>query len=74
MLQDILGFYVQGLLLATLLVLGVVCLCFLKKASKGPGRSLQERQEFIFDLLLIAIITIPILAFAMVGIILMIKV
>lgn len=73
MLQNILSFYMQGLLLASLLVIVVSLVWFVLRASKGVDKSLQERQDFLFDLLLIDVMTIPIVAFGIVGILLMVK-
>ena len=73
MLQTILSLYLQGLLLATLLVIFLSLILFIARGRKRVGRTLQERQEFLFDLLMINIMTIPILAFGIIAIILIIK-
>ena len=73
MLQTILSLYLQGLLLATLLVIFLSLILFIARGRKRVGRTLQERQEFLFDLLMINIMTIPILAFGFIAIILIIK-
>ncbi|HEM3598800.1 TPA: DUF4059 family protein [Streptococcus suis] len=74
MLQNILSFYLQGLLIATIFVIVISFIWFLIRASKSVDKTLQERYDFLFDLLMINVMTIPIVAFGVVSIILMIKV
>lgn len=73
MLQNILSFYLQGLLVAALLVILSSLIYFILRAGRKVDQSLQERQDFIFDLLMINVMTIPILAFGVMGILLMFK-
>ncbi|HFU4343864.1 TPA: DUF4059 family protein [Streptococcus suis] len=74
MLQNILSFYLQGLLIAAIFVIVISFIWFLIRASKSVDKTLQERYDFLFDLLMINVMTIPIVAFGVVSIILMIKV
>ncbi|HEM3674096.1 TPA: DUF4059 family protein [Streptococcus suis] len=74
MLQNILSFYLQGLLIAAIFVIVISFIWFLIRASKDVDKTLQERHDFLFDLLMINVMTIPIVAFGVVSIILMIKV
>lgn len=74
MLQNILSFYLQGLLIAAIFVIVISFIWFLIRTSKGVDKTLQERHDFLFDLLMINVMTIPIVAFGVVSIILMIKV
>ncbi|CYU19495.1 DUF4059 family protein [Streptococcus suis] len=73
MLQNILSFYLQGLLIASLLIITSSLVWFIWRATKGMDKTLQERQDFLFDLLMINVMTIPIVAFGVVGILLMFK-
>lgn len=73
MLQNILSFYLQGLLVAALLAILSSLIYFVVRAGKKVDRTPQERQDFIFDLLMINVMTIPILAFGVMGILLMFK-
>ena len=73
MLQSILSNYLQGLLIATIIVVLLSLIWFLIRALKIRDKTYQERQEFLYDLLLINIMTIPILAFGIVAILLMLK-
>ncbi|WP_170242373.1 DUF4059 family protein [Streptococcus suis] len=73
MLQSILSNYLQGLLIATIIVVLLSLTWFLIRALKNRDKTYQERQEFLYDLLLINIMTIPILAFGIVAILLMLK-
>ncbi len=73
MLQNILSFYIQGLLLAALTVVFCSLTWFILRAAKGVDKTHKERQDFLFDLLMINVMTIPIVAFGIVGILLMLK-
>ncbi|HFU4448452.1 DUF4059 family protein [Streptococcus suis] len=73
MLQSILSNYLQGLLIATIIVVLLSLIWFLIRALKNRDKTYQERQEFLYDLLLINIMNIPILAFGIVAILLMLK-
>ncbi|HEM4266335.1 TPA: DUF4059 family protein [Streptococcus suis] len=73
MLQNILSFYLQGLLVATVLDIVISLMYFVFRAGRKIDRTPQERQDFIFDLLMINVMTIPILAFGVMGILLMFK-
>ncbi|HEL2298464.1 TPA: DUF4059 family protein [Streptococcus suis] len=77
MLQNILSFYLQGLLIASLLIITSSLVWFIWRATKDVDKTLQERQDFLFDflfdLLMINVMTIPIAAFGVVGILLMFK-
>lgn len=73
MLQNILSFYLQGLLIASIFVIFSSLVWFVLRGTKGEDQSLQARQELLFDLLMINVMTIPIVAFGIVGILLMFK-
>ncbi|MTB64340.1 DUF4059 family protein [Streptococcus sp. zg-86] len=74
MLQILLGLYIKSLLIATVLVILVSVGWFLLRLLKKKDKTLQERQEVLFDLLIINVMTIPILSFGIVGILLMMRV
>ncbi len=74
MLQIILGLYLKSLMIAACLVVFVsLCWLFVRLVC-GVDKTEQERQEVLFELLIINVMTIPILSFAVVGILLMLKV
>ncbi|MBF0819393.1 DUF4059 family protein [Streptococcus acidominimus] len=74
MLQIILGLYMKSLLIAAVLVVFVSLGWFLIRLIKNKDKTTQERQEVLFDLLIINVMTIPILSFGIVGILLMLRV
>ncbi|MGT2800208.1 DUF4059 family protein [Streptococcus marmotae] len=74
MLQILLGLYIKSLLIATVLVILVSVGWFLLRLLKKKDKTLQDRQEVLFDLLIINVMTIPILSFGIVGILLMMRV
>lgn len=74
MLQTILGLYLKGLLIAAVLVVLASLFWFLVRLIKKKDKTVQERQEVLFDLLIINVMTIPILSFGVVGILLMLRV
>ncbi|MGT2715589.1 DUF4059 family protein [Streptococcus respiraculi] len=73
MLQTILGLYLKGLLIAAVLVVLASLAWFLVRLIKKKDKTIQERQEVLFDLLIINVMTIPILSFGVVGILLMLR-
>ncbi|MBF0776773.1 hypothetical protein BVE84_09090 [Streptococcus azizii] len=74
MLQTILGLYMKSLLIATVLVVIASTGWFLLRLLKKKDKTHQDRQEVLFDLLIINVMTIPILSFGIVGILLMARV
>ncbi|MBF0778009.1 DUF4059 family protein [Streptococcus cuniculi] len=74
MLQTILGLYVKSLLIAAVVVVFLSIGWFLLRLVKKKDKTIQERQEVLFDLLIINVMTIPILSFGIVGILLMLRV
>ncbi|WP_105128413.1 DUF4059 family protein [Streptococcus suis] len=73
MLQNILSFYLQGLVIAAIVVVLFNICWFLVHLYKKTDTSFQERQDFLFDLLLISVMSTPIIAFGVVAILLMLK-
>ncbi|HFI0076404.1 TPA: DUF4059 family protein [Streptococcus suis] len=73
MLQNILSLYLQGLLVSAIVVICISLVWFIARASRKVDQTTQARQDFLFDLLMINVMTIPILAFGVMGILLMFK-
>lgn len=73
MFLEIAKVYLQGLGLASITVILVGIFWVFWRAKKNIGKTARERQSVLYDVLLIALMTAPILAFAFVAIILMIK-
>lgn len=73
MLQTILSLYLQSLLFSAIAVVMTSLIWFVFRASKGLDRTLDERKDFLYDLLIINVMTIPIFAFGVIGILLMVK-
>ncbi|MBY5033633.1 DUF4059 family protein [Streptococcus gallolyticus] len=74
MLQMILSLYLQSLLFSAIIVLLLSLIWFARRAGKGLDRTANDRHQFLMDLLMINVMTIPILAFGIVGILIMFKV
>ncbi|MCP1639814.1 DUF4059 family protein [Streptococcus gallinaceus] len=74
MLQTILGFYLQSLLFSAIIVVVMSLIWFARRAGKGLDQTVNDRRQFLIDLLMINIMTIPILAFGIVGILIMFRV
>ncbi|HFU9465260.1 TPA: DUF4059 family protein [Streptococcus agalactiae] len=72
MFLEIAKVYLQGLGLASITVILVGIIWVFWRAKKNIDKTARERQS-VYDVLLIALMTAPILAFAFVAIILMIK-
>ncbi|WP_283572299.1 DUF4059 family protein [Streptococcus agalactiae] len=73
MFLEIAKVYLQGLGLASITVILVSIIWVFWRAKKNIDKTARERQSVLYDVLLIALMTAPILAFAFVAIILMIK-
>ncbi|HGK7148420.1 TPA: DUF4059 family protein [Streptococcus agalactiae] len=73
MFLEIAKVYLQGLGLASITVILVGIFWVFWRAKKNIDKTGRERQSVLYDVLLIALMTAPILAFAFVAIILMIK-
>lgn len=73
MIQTLLGLYLQSLLYATLGILTMSIVWFLRRAFSGVDKTLQERRDVLIDLLIINVMTIPIVSFGIIGILLMLK-
>lgn len=74
MLMQILSFYLQGLLYATVLVLALNGFWLFSRAVRKLDKTIKERQAMLYETLLISVMVIPILAFAMMGLLLVIRV
>lgn len=73
MLVNIFKFYLQGLLTAVLVVFVLDVLWIFYRATNNLDRTVAQRQAILYEALVIALVTIPILSFAFMALILMIK-
>lgn len=73
MFMKVFGLYLQGLVLALICVLFFSFCWGLWRARKKMDKTLKERQSFLYDLLMIVLITTPVLSFAFMAILLIIK-
>lgn len=73
MLVEIFSLYLQGLLLASgLVVLVLAAWLGLRRLTK-KDRTKEEKRHFLFDVLIIGFISIPILSFAFMALLIMAK-
>lgn len=68
MLNKLLSLYLQSLVTTTILVAIASCIWIGYRALKKKDRTAKQRQAHLYDILLIDIMTIPILNFAVIGI------
>ena len=73
MLTDIFKFYLQGLFMAIVFVIFAVIFWISYRALKLKDKTIKERQNTLYDGIMMALISIPILSFAFLAIVLMIK-
>ena len=73
MLQQIFSLYIESLVITTILVAILSGLWILLRALRRKDKTAKERQAHLYDVLLIAIMTIPVLTFATLGLILVWK-
>ncbi len=73
MLHTLVSFYLQGLLLATIFVFIAGLAYMVSRAYKKVDKTARERQEVLYDILMICILTIPIFSFAFMALLLVLK-
>ncbi|GGE31020.1 DUF4059 family protein [Streptococcus himalayensis] len=73
MFAQILSLYLQSLLFTTI-VIGVVLGVWIGlRAIRNKDKTAKARQAHLYDMLLIGVMTIPVLSFAMMSILLVLK-
>ncbi|HER4033747.1 TPA: DUF4059 family protein, partial [Streptococcus pyogenes] len=65
--------YVKGLILSSLTMILICLIWTLWRAKTKRDKTLIERQAFLYEMLMVAILTIPILSFAFMSILVVIK-
>lgn len=73
MLKQIFSLYIESLLLTTALIGGLSGILILARMASRKDKTAKARQAHLFGVLLIDIMTIPILSFAVMGILLVLK-
>ena len=73
MLKQIFSLYIESLLLTTALIGGLSGILILARMASRKDKTAKARQVHLFDVLMIDIMTIPILSFAVMGILLVLK-
>lgn len=73
MLHTLVSFYLQGLLLAAIVVFITGLAYMVNRAYKKVDKTAREKQEVLYDVLMICILTTPIFSFAFMALLLVIK-
>ena len=73
MLLQIFSLYFQSLVLTMLLVLVVLGIWIGLRALSGVDKTAKERQAHLYDMIMIGVLTIPVLSFATMSILLVLK-
>jgi hypothetical protein len=73
MFLEIFSPYIKGLLLAIVFVFLVGIIWNFWRAARKLDKTAKERQAFLYDVLMMSIMTIPVLSFAFMAILLMFK-
>ncbi|MFA9492731.1 DUF4059 family protein [Streptococcus sp. E17BB] len=73
MLSEIFGFYLQGLGLSAITAVVLGGLWLLYRAARGLDDSQKQRRRVLYELSLMLLMTIPVMAFAFMAILLMVK-
>ena len=73
MLSQVFLLYLESLLITALLGGSFLGLWIGLRAVRRVDKTIKERQAYLYDMLLIAVMTIPILSFAMMGILLILR-
>lgn len=72
-LSDVLGLFLQGLILAIIFVLCVGFLWGALRMKRKSDKTAKEKQAFFYDLAMIMLATTPVLSFAFMAIIIIFK-
>ena len=73
MLVQIFSLYFQSLVLTMLLVLVVLGLWIGLRALSGVDKTAKARQAHLYDMIMIGVLTVPVLSFATMSLLLVIK-
>lgn len=73
MFLKVFGLYLQGLGLSVIFVLVLSLIWTLWRVCTRVDKTKKERQSFLYDLVMMILITIPVLSFAFMAILLMVK-
>lgn len=73
MLQELFGLYVQGLMLSSTTVLTICFLWMVIRARRKKDKTASEKQAFLYEMITIAILLIPIVSFAFMSILIVLK-
>ncbi|MCO4635899.1 hypothetical protein Si034_00809 [Streptococcus infantarius subsp. infantarius] len=73
MFLEIFSLYIQGLLLSIISVFLVGIFWNFWRARRKYDKTAKERQAFLYDVLMMSIMTIPVLSFTFMAILLMFK-
>ncbi|MEQ9763316.1 DUF4059 family protein [Streptococcus jiangjianxini] len=73
MLHTLISFYLQGLLLATIFVFIAGLTYMVNRAYKKVDKTAKERQEVLYDVLMICVLTVPIFSFAFMALLLVLR-
>ncbi|HHJ7829537.1 TPA: DUF4059 family protein, partial [Streptococcus pyogenes] len=70
---EIFSLYIKGLILSSLTMILICLIWTLWRAKTKRDKTLIERQAFLYEMLMVAILTIPILSFAFMSLLVVIK-
>ena len=73
MLVQLFALYLESLVLTILLVLLVLGIWIGFRALSGVDKTAKERQAHLFDMMMIGVLTTPVLSFATMSLLLVIK-
>ena len=73
MLVQLFALYLESLVLTILLVLVVLGIWIGLRALSGVDKTAKERQALLYDMIMIGVLTIPVLSFATMSILLVLK-
>lgn len=74
MLEMMLSLYLKSLLLASLLVLFLCFLWFMRRVLKGLDKTVEARRQALYEGIIMVLMTIPILSFGILALLVMFSV
>ena len=73
MLNQLLSLYIESLIITSIGVLVASAIWIGLRASRKTDKTAKERQLHLYDILLIDIMTIPVLTFAVIGVLFILR-
>lgn len=73
MFAELMTIYLQGLVFSTITVLSICGFWIFFRAKRKLDKTALQRQQFLYEMIMIALLLIPVLSFAFMSILIVLK-